>query len=51
MEKGIQVIVKRITQYTDSLQIDTKQPIELDEKELKKYVDLVVREIKKENEH
>jgi hypothetical protein len=52
MEKEIQKTVKEITQDAldkGNLEIDTEQqPIELDEKELKKYVDLVIREVKKE---
>ena len=40
--------VAKITQDKDRLQIETAQPIQLDERELKKYIDLVVREIKKE---
>jgi hypothetical protein len=50
MEKRIQEIVKRINQDKDRLEIDTEQqqPVELDEKELKKYVDFVIREVKKE---
>jgi hypothetical protein len=55
MEKEIQKTVKEITQDAldkGNLEIDTEQqPIELDEKELKKYVDLVIREIKKEHKH
>jgi hypothetical protein len=55
MEKEIQKTVKEITQDAQdkgNLEIDTEQqPIELDEKELKKYVDLVIREIKKEHKH
>jgi hypothetical protein len=47
MEKRIQEIVKRINQDKDSLEIDTQQPVELDENELKKYVDFVIREVKK----
>ena len=47
MEKRIQEIVKRINQDKDSLEIDTQQPVELDENELKKYVDLVIREVKR----
>jgi hypothetical protein len=47
MEKGIQEIVKRINQDKDRLEIDTQQRVELDESELKKYVDLVIREVKK----
>jgi hypothetical protein len=48
MENEIQKTVAKIAQDKNRLEIDTQQqPIELDEKELKKYVDLVVREIKK----
>jgi hypothetical protein len=51
MEKEIQKTVKKITQDKNRLEIDTEQqqqqPIELDENELKKYVDLVIREVKK----
>jgi hypothetical protein len=43
MEKGIQEIVKRINQDKDRLEIDTQQPVELDESELKKYVDLDIK--------
>jgi hypothetical protein len=48
MENEIQRTVKKIAQDKDRLEIDTKLPIEFDEKELKKYVDLVIREVKKE---
>jgi hypothetical protein len=48
MENEIQRTVKKIAQDKDRLEIDTKLPIELDEKELKKYVDLVIREVKKD---
>ena len=47
MRKRIQEIVKRINQDKDRLEIDTQQPVELDESELKKYVDLVIREAKR----
>jgi tripartite-type tricarboxylate transporter receptor subunit TctC len=50
MEKEIQRTIKKITQDKDRLEIDTEQqqqPVELDENELKKYVDLVTREVKK----
>jgi hypothetical protein len=47
MEKRIQEIVKRINQDKDILEIDTQQPLELEESELKKYVDFVIREVKK----
>jgi hypothetical protein len=51
MEKEIEKTVKKITQDKDRLEIDTEQqqqqPIELDENELKKYVDLVIIEVKR----
>ncbi|HZD82400.1 MAG TPA: hypothetical protein VE076_05925 [Nitrososphaeraceae archaeon] len=51
MEKEIEKTVKKITQDKERLEIDTEQqqqqPVELDEKELKKYVDFVIREVKK----
>jgi hypothetical protein len=49
MEKGIQEVVKRIEQDKDSLERETQQGVELDEIELKKYVDLVIKEIRKED--
>ena len=47
MENEIQRTIKKIAQDKDSVEIDTKQPIELDKKELKKSVDFVIREVKK----
>ena len=47
MEKGIQETVKKISQDKESLERDIEQPVELDEQELKKYVDFVIREVKK----
>jgi hypothetical protein len=48
MEKEIQKAVAKITQDKDKLKIETAQLIQLDEHELKKYIDLVIREVKKE---
>jgi len=50
MEREIEKTVRKIAQDKDRLEIDTEQqqPIELDENELKKYVDFVIREVKKE---
>jgi predicted transcriptional regulator len=51
MEKEIEKTVTKIVQDKDSVEIETEQqqqPVELDEKELKKYVDFVIREVKKE---
>ena len=51
MENEIQKTVTKITQDKNSLMTETDQRMELDEKELKKYVDLVVKEVKKEGKH
>jgi hypothetical protein len=56
MEKEVQKTVKEITQDAQDkgrLEIDTEQqqPIELDEIELKKYVELVIREVRKGHEY
>jgi hypothetical protein len=48
MEREIQKTVAKITGDKDTLEKDTYQPVELDEEELKKYLDIVTREIKKE---
>ncbi len=49
MENEMQKTVTRIKMKSESLMTDTKEPIELDGMELKKYVHFVVREVKKEN--
>jgi hypothetical protein len=48
MGNVIEKTVYKITQRKDSLEKDLEQPIELDEMELKKYVDFVIREVRKE---
>jgi hypothetical protein len=48
MEREIQRTVAKITGDKDMLEKDTYSPVELDEDELKKYLDIVTREIKKE---
>jgi hypothetical protein len=50
MEKEIQRTVQKIARDKDKIEINTshQQPIELDERELSKYLDLVIREVKKE---
>ena len=47
MEKEIEKIVKKVTINKDRLKNSEYIPIELDTKELKKYIDFVIREIKK----
>jgi hypothetical protein len=51
MEKEILKTITKITQDKSTVEEDTEEPIELDENELKKYIDLVVRESKKEHEN
>jgi hypothetical protein len=48
MENEIQKTVTRITEDKKSLMTETEQPIELDGTELKKYLDFVISEVKKE---
>ena len=48
MKKEIERIVKEITQRKDSLERVTNVPLEFDEKALKKYIDFVIQETKKE---
>ena len=47
MEKEIQKTVKKIIQDKDTLE-RYKAEFELDERELEKYIDSVIREVKKE---
>jgi hypothetical protein len=51
MESEIQRTVKKIAEDKDSLELDTEQQsqVELDENELKKYLDFVIKEVKKED--
>ena len=51
MEKEIQRTVNKITQDKGSLGMNTELSVELDEKELKKYVGFVIREVKKKDKH
>ena len=50
MEKEIQKTVKKIAQNKDILERD-KTEFELDEKELEKYIDSVIKETKKEHKY
>jgi hypothetical protein len=47
MEKEIHKTVKKITQNKDTLERHKEAKLELDEKELEKYIDSVIRETKK----
>jgi hypothetical protein len=47
MENEIRKTVKKITEDKNSLEMDKKTEFELDEKELRKYIDFVIKETKK----
>jgi hypothetical protein len=49
MDKEIQNTVTRIVQSQDTLEMDREIGIELDENELRKYIDVVIREVKEDN--
>jgi hypothetical protein len=49
MENEMQKTVTKITNEKKHLMTDTQQPVELDGMELKKYIEFVVREVKKDN--
>jgi hypothetical protein len=51
MEKEIQRTVTKISQNVGTLEVDKETELELDEDELKKYVDVVVREAKHKDEN
>lgn len=50
MQTEIQKTVKKIAADENSLVMKTEQPVELDEMELRKYVGLVIKEVKKEHQ-
>ena len=50
MEGEIQRAVKTITKESSKLENEIHQPLELDEKELKDYIDFVIREVKKDGQ-
>jgi hypothetical protein len=50
MESEMQKAVTTITNEKKHLMTDTQQPVELDGMELKKYLEFVIREVKKDNE-
>lgn len=50
MEKEIQKTVTKIVQSQDTLEMDREIGIELDENELRKYLDIVIREVKKDDQ-
>jgi hypothetical protein len=48
MDNEIRKTVKKITEYKGTLEMDKEAKFELDEKELEKYIDSVIKETKKE---
>jgi hypothetical protein len=51
MEKEIQNTVKQVTIDKYDLEKELEEPVELDEKELEKYIEFVVREVRKASKH
>ena len=49
MEKEIQKTVTEIIESQDNLDVYREREIELDEKELRRYIDVVLKEVKKED--
>jgi hypothetical protein len=49
LENELQKTATKITNEKKHLMTETQQPVELDGIELKKYIELVVREVKKDN--
>ena len=47
MDNEIRKTVKKITEYKGTLEMDKEAKFELDEKELEKYIDSVIKETKK----
>ena len=47
MEKEIQNTVKQVSRDTDELEKEFEEPVELDEMELEKYIEFVVKEVRK----
>ena len=51
MEKEIQKTVKQVSSDKDELEKEFEEPVELDELELEKYIEFVVKEVRKASEH
>ena len=51
MDNEIRKTVKKITQNKDTLEMNKEAKFELDEKELEKYIDSVIRETKKQHKY
>ena len=51
MEKEIQKTVKQVNRDKYELEKELEEPVELDEMELEKYIEFVVREVRKTGQH
>ncbi|MDQ3840418.1 MAG: hypothetical protein M3297_14255 [Thermoproteota archaeon] len=51
MEKEIQKTVKQVSRDTDELETELEEPVDLDELELEKYIEFVVKEVRKGSKH
>jgi hypothetical protein len=51
MEKEIQNTVKQVNRDKYELEKELEEPVELDEMELEKYIEFVVREVRKTGQH
>ena len=51
MEKEIQNTVKQVNRDKQELEKELEEPVELDEMELEKYIEFVVKEVRKTGQH
>jgi Tfp pilus assembly PilM family ATPase len=51
MEKEIQKTVEQVNRDKYELEKEMQEPVELDEMELEKYIEFVVREVRKGSQH
>jgi hypothetical protein len=51
LEKEIQKTVKEVSRDKDELEKELEEPVELDELELEKYIEFVVKEVRKASKH
>jgi hypothetical protein len=51
MEKEIQKTVEQVSRDREELEKELEEPVELDELELEKYIEFVVREVRKSSKH
>jgi hypothetical protein len=51
MEKEIQKTVKQVARDTHELETELEEPVDLDELELEKYIEFVVKEVRKGSRH